>query len=218
MMKELLNYQRAKEQLMKILGIVCSPRLHGNTEILMQEALKSAEEEGAEVELFKLSGKTIYPCDGCDSCVKSGKCRINDDMEPLYQKMAEADGIIFGTPVYFWSVCAQAKIIIDRTYAFRRQRSLRNKVGAVLVATTRAGGTSAFTVFNNFFNLQRMIRAGGAIAFGKDRGDVRKDERGMAEAKGVGRVVLRFIKRLSESTPDAELEKPMMMPPRKMFT
>ena len=200
---------------MKVLGIVCSPRLHGNTEILMQEALKSAEEAGAEVEMFTVAGKTVYPCDACDSCRKTGKCKIEDDMEPLYDKMLEADGIIFGSPVYFWSITAQAKIIIDRTHAFVLKRSLRNKVGATLIVTNRAGGTSAFTVFSNFFNLQRMTFAGGAIGFGSDKGGVRQDDRGMAEAKSVGRVVVRLIKRQAQIKADDALEKPMKMPSRK---
>ena len=200
---------------MKVLGIVCSPRLHGNTEILMQEALKSAEEAGADIEMFTLAGKVVYPCDACDSCLKTGKCKIEDDMEPLYDKMLEADGIIFGSPVYFWSVTAQAKIVIDRTRAFILKRSLRNKVGATLIVTNRAGGTSAFTVFSNFFNLQRMTFAGGAIGYGSDKGGVRQDERGMAEAKSVGRVVVRLIKRQAQIKADDALEKPMKMPSRK---
>ena len=201
---------------MKVLGIVCSPRLQGNTEILMQEALNSAKEAGAEVEMFTFAGKIIYPCDACDSCIKTGKCKIEDDMETLYDKMLEADGIIIGSPVYFWSVSAQAKIIIDRTRSTRLKKSLRNKVGAALIVTNRAGGTSAFSVLSNFFNLQRMIFAGGAIGFGNDKGEVRQDKRGMAEATSIGRVVVRFIKRQAHIMPGDELEKPMRMPPRRL--
>ena len=200
---------------MKVLGIVCSPRMHGNTEIIVQEALKSAEEAGAEVEMFTLVGKAMHPCDACESCLKSGKCKTEDDMTPLYQKMLEADGIIFGTPVYFWTVSAQAKIIMDRTYPYRRLKSLRKKVGAALVVTRRAGGTSACSVFNNYFTMQRMVCAGNAICYGADRGDVNEDERGLAEARSVGRVVVRYIKMAADAVIDEDLEKPLKMPPKE---
>ena len=82
---------------MKILGIVCGPRLRGNTEIILQESLDAAQEEGAEIELVTLAGKTIMPCDSCLSCDETKECRIKDDMQDIYIELLEADGIIFGT-------------------------------------------------------------------------------------------------------------------------
>ena len=102
---------------MKILGLSCSPHIQGNTVTLLNEALKGAQAEGAEVELFSVAGKTIQPCQACQSCFKTGECKIQDDMQPLYEKLLESDGIIFGTPVYFWDVTAQTKAVIDRTFA-----------------------------------------------------------------------------------------------------
>ena len=119
---------------MKILGLSCSPRKQGNTEILLGEALNGAQQEGAGVELYSVSGKDIKPCDGCGVCNKTGECHIKDDMHVLYDKLLEADGIIFGSPIYFYSITAQAKAILDRTIALNRpERSLANKVGAVIV-------------------------------------------------------------------------------------
>lgn len=66
---------------MKVLGIVFSPRRNGNTEILVREALKGAEEVGAETELITTRDYKINPCDGCESCYETGKCHINDDMQ-----------------------------------------------------------------------------------------------------------------------------------------
>lgn len=200
---------------MKVFGIVCSPRLHGNTERLMKEALNSAKEGGAEVEIFTLTNKIIYPCDACESCVETGQCRIEDDMEPLYHKILEADGIIFGSPVYFWSIAAQAKIIIDRTYVFRRKRLLRKKVGAALITTRRVGGSGACSVFNNYFNIQRMICAGNAICFGSDKGDILEDEVGMTEVKALGRAVVRYIKMVAQNSIDEDVEKGLETPFRE---
>ena len=179
---------------MKVLGICCSPRLHGNTEILLETSLAKAREEGADVELVTLAGKTISLCDGCSSCRKTGECHIKDDMQDIYTKLLEADGIIIGTPVYFGTVCAQAKALIDRTYVFGEGRKLRNKVAGVVVTTRRVGATSASTVFHVFFNLQRMIMVGVAIGFGgTEKGEIRDDERGMADASALGRATVRRI-------------------------
>ena len=99
---------------MKILGLLCSPRKEGNTEVLLTEALQGAQQEGAEIELYSVLGKNIQPCDGCRACNKTAECHIQDDMQELYKKLLEADGIIYAVPVYFYSLTAQAKAIIDR--------------------------------------------------------------------------------------------------------
>ena len=66
------------------MGIVCSPRKEGNTEILIKEALKGTEEPEAETELIRIADLKISPCDGCESCHKEGECRIKDDMQEIY--------------------------------------------------------------------------------------------------------------------------------------
>ena len=91
---------------MKVIGIVSSPRKGGNTEILVREALKAAREAGAETELVSVAKKSISPCDGCGACEKNGICKIKDDMQVIYQQLESADGIVFGTPVYFLNVTA----------------------------------------------------------------------------------------------------------------
>ncbi len=100
---------------MKILGISGSPRKKGNTVAMLTEALNAAKAEGAEVELYSVAGKNIQPCDGCWACVKTGQCHIKDDMDALLDKIIAADGLILGTPVYFWGMTAQLKAIIDRS-------------------------------------------------------------------------------------------------------
>ena len=202
---------------MKVLGIVCSPRRGGNTEILVDEALASAKGFGAEVELATIAGKNIAPCDGCESCITTRKCKVEDDMQEIYSKLLEADGIIFGTPVYFWSVTAQAKAVIDRTYVFLRERRLRSKIAGVVVVARRTGATHAFSVFNNFFNMHRMTSVAGAIAYGSEeeigseergggavayagkKGEVGQDRRGMAEARALGGAIVKTLQRYKES-------------------
>ncbi len=200
---------------MKVLGIVCSPRKNSNTEVLIKEVLNSAQAHGAETDMILISEFNILPCDGCDACFSSGKCKINDDMQGIYPRLLEADGIIVGSPVYYWSVTAQAKLLIDRTYAFRRERQLRNKVaGAVLVARG-LGVSSAFDTLCHFFNAHRMILASGigprsadelaiertgmAFAYANRRGEVAKNTHAIAQAQALGRSVVETIGNLSNA-------------------
>ena len=79
---------------MQVLGIVCSPRLNGNTEILVQKVLSSIQGQGVDTEMIHMAKKNILPCDGCGSCRKDSKCCLNDDMQEIYSKMLSANGII----------------------------------------------------------------------------------------------------------------------------
>ena len=179
---------------MKIAGIVCSPRAHGNTETLVQLALDKAREKGADVELVTIAGKTISPCDGCGACASTGKCHIKDDVPAILSKMLEADGIVFGSPVYYWSVTAQAKALIDRTYVFRTKRELNNKAAGIIVAAGSTGDMGAVNDFVSFFTLQKMIYVGRAAGFGREKGEVKKDLRGVAQAQLLAETMVEFLK------------------------
>jgi len=203
---------------MRILGIVCSPRREGNTELLVREALTAAQEAGADqTELVSLAGQDIQPCDACDVCAETGRCIVQDDFQAIYDQLLAADGFIFGTPVYFWGVSAQAKALIDRTYCLagghralftlsrgpgeRRQPGLRNKAAGIIVVARRAGATSAFTQMADFLRVHHMIEGGGAIAYGDEKGDALKDEQGLREARWTGRAVVRAIQQRSAPRP-----------------
>nr|MBC7245025.1 flavodoxin family protein [Chloroflexota bacterium] len=101
----------------RVLGIVGSPRRGGNTETLVDEALRGAEEAGASTEKIILSTLDIAPCEGCDACEDSGVCIHADDMEGLLRKMSDSDVWVLGTPVYWWGPSAQFKTFVDRWYA-----------------------------------------------------------------------------------------------------
>lgn len=173
---------------MKILGLSCSPRKAGNTEILLKEALSGAQQEGAETELFSVSGKDIRPCDGCWSCMVKGDCHIEDDIKPLRQKMEQADGIIFGTPVYVYTMTGQAKVIMDRTSSL----NLANKVGGVIVVAGSLGIIDP--VKDLYFNMviKKMLPANLVAVYAGDKGEVRKMEQGMQAAHDLGREMVQI--------------------------
>ena len=102
---------------MKVLGIMGSPRRQSNTEILLDKALEGAREAGAEIEKVLVSKLKISPCLEIYACLKDGNCAIKDDMQLLYEKLLEADHIIFTSPIFFYGITSQAKAIIDRCQA-----------------------------------------------------------------------------------------------------
>jgi multimeric flavodoxin WrbA len=189
---------------MKILGIVCSPRKGGNTEILVKEALASAREAGAQTELVSVVGKNIAPCDACGSCGKTGVCRIQDDMQSIYQQLEAADAIIFGSPVYFGSVSAQAKAIMDRTFSLLMDRRLKGKVAAPILAARRVGAGQTRNLLYGFFMVHGMLPVRGAIGYGRERGEVKQGVGGspglsaLEEAKNVGTDVVQMVRQFSK--------------------
>jgi len=190
--------------MIRVLGIVGSPRVGGNTERLVAEALKVAGDEGAETELVRLADKEIKPCDGCLSCRKTGECRIEDDFKPIFDKMVEADGIILSSPVYFGSATPQIKALIDRAgyLSGAKGRVFENKVGGALVVARRAGQNFTFAQLLFFFLQQGMIVPGSTywnIAFGKEKGEVTKDEEGMNTARNFAKKMVWLIKKLKST-------------------
>ena len=145
---------------MKILGVSCSPRKKGNTVSLLEETLRGAAEHGADIELFSVSGKNIRGCDGCYTCFTKGECHIQDDMQSLYEKMIEADGIVFGSPIYFYGMTSQAKTIMDRTFALNQPgKTLANKVGGVIVVAGSLGLIDVLKDFYFFTIMKHMLPA-----------------------------------------------------------
>ena len=187
---------------MKMVGIVGSPRKNGNTEILMNEVLKAAREAGFETEMFLMSQKQVAPCDACGTCFEMGDCVVQDDMQELYAMLERADGVIFGSPVYFGSVSAQMKAIMDRMFALMRRRALKDKVAGALVVTRRVGAINARSLLYSFCIAQGMIVAGGAIGYGREVGDVLTgvgggiDMSALEEARLLGISMVQLTKRL----------------------
>ena len=99
----------------KVLVISASPRKGGNSDLLCDEFVRGAAEAGHEVEKLRLAEKNVGFCRGCYACVKLGKCVFDDDANGIVEKMLAADVIVLATPVYFYSMDAQLKALIDRT-------------------------------------------------------------------------------------------------------
>jgi multimeric flavodoxin WrbA len=102
---------------MKLLAILGSPRRGGNTEILLDEAIRGAHERGATWEKVVLRDLKIRPCLEIYQCARTGNCAIQDDMQPLYGKLTETERLIIASPIFFYSVSGLTKAMIDRCQA-----------------------------------------------------------------------------------------------------
>jgi multimeric flavodoxin WrbA len=186
---------------MKVIGIVGSGRKNGNTEILTSHTLKAIAEEGLDTELIRLAGLDIRPCNGCMVCVKGEQCSIKDDMFPIYLKMKEADGIILASPVYYGSATALIKALIERAGFVSRHNGepFSGKVGGPLVVARRAGLNFAFAQLTLWFQILGMVVPGSSywnVAFGREKGEVIKDEEGMKTAWNFGKNIAHVLKKL----------------------
>ena len=161
---------------MKILGILGSPRKGGNTEVLLDVALEEAQKNGVLTDKVPLKDKSIAPCDGCLGCVQTGKCVIEDDVQEIYEKMLESEGIIWATPVYFWSMSSQTKTLMDRTYALLFPKlQLTNKVGGLILVAGSQGCMNTANIFRMYFNYNHMFFAEFASAYAHEKGEIKKN-------------------------------------------
>ena len=103
---------------MKILGLIGSYRKNGNTDTAVRKVLEGAMNQGAEVEALYLKDYEIKDCNGCEACKKTFECVIQDDMQKIYPKIMEADGVVIGSPTYFYNVTGIIKNLIDRLYCY----------------------------------------------------------------------------------------------------
>ena len=117
----------------KVLILEGSPRRNGNSAILSGEFTRGAEEAGCSVEKIQVAHKKVAGCLGCNACYRNGgTCVQKDDMADIREKMLAADVIVLASPIYFYSMTAQMKAVIDRTYAFYQQ--LAGKTFVFLIA------------------------------------------------------------------------------------
>jgi multimeric flavodoxin WrbA len=180
---------------MKILGIMGSPRRGSNTDILLDVALHEAQKEGFKVSKISLRNKKIAPCNGCMKCTRTGRCVLKDDMQEVYEEMIQSDGIIWATPVYFWSMSGQAKIVMDRTFALSFPKlQLANKVGGLILVAATRGCTNAANIFHTYFSFNHMFFAEFAWGYAREKGEIQKDKFALNVTTEMTRQVVSLIR------------------------
>ena len=178
--------------MIKVLGISCTPRKGGNTDILVGEAIKGAKEAGANTELLCIREKMIQPCQGCITyCREHFKCHLNDDMPQIYEKLISVDGIIIGAPMY-WTMCGLGVNFLDRLLPLAYSAQLTNKVGGAIAVGARIGVDHVLALFRRFFMFNHMFSTECVAGYAAESGAVIKDEFAMKASWELGREVALF--------------------------
>ncbi|MFZ5366083.1 MAG: flavodoxin family protein [Patescibacteria group bacterium] len=155
---------------MKIVGICGSPRKNSNSTRMVEEVLRGAKDTGAQIEIIKLGDLKIEFCDGCLSCDQTGKCHFNDGMNEICERMARADGFVFGSPTRFDNVSGMMKNFMDRTNPLCKDARLKGKTtGLVTVGywEENVSRERAINCFKNFCEAHEMEVIGDLEAYEK---------------------------------------------------
>jgi multimeric flavodoxin WrbA len=183
----------------KILGIMGSPRRNGNTHILISRILEGAAAEGARGDILFLNDMTIKECNGCHACWEGKECSKDDDMNNIYPKIIESDGIIFGTPVYWYGPTALMKGFIDRFVYFNcpeNRAKIKGKPVALAIPfeeenTETAALLEAF--FEKSLGYLEMNLIGTILVPGVTRkGEIKEKEEKLQEAYKLGKKLVRL--------------------------
>jgi len=175
-----------------------SPRENGNSSTLAAQVAAGAKDAGAEVESIPLHELDIHPCDACDSCHETGGiCVIKDDMQSLYPKLRRAQAIVIASPIYWFTLSAQAKLCVDRWYAFVSPdgNDLRGKkFGLVLTYGDTdlysSGGINAIHTFESMCRYLRADIAGMVYGSADKPGEVIDQPDLMEKAYQLGRTLV----------------------------
>lgn len=198
---------------MKVLIINGSPRIDGNSSILVNELISTFKKEEVEVDLYQIGNKAIRGCMACGYCHEHGECVFKDDVNDLAKRFKEADGLIVTSPVYYASANGSIISLLDRLFQ-SSDFPKRFKVGAAFAIARRGGTSATFDELNKYFTIAQMPVVSGKYwnnGFGLVPGDINKDEEGLQNARVVARnmaFLMKAIKDAKEKYGFPELEKP----------
>ncbi|UCD55468.1 MAG: flavodoxin family protein [Candidatus Omnitrophota bacterium] len=156
---------------MYVLGVSGSPRIGGNTDILLDKALEAAKAKGARTEKIVLNNLKMSPCQECEKVRDDGTCIVEDDFQALYGKIKKADALILASPIFFGSLSAQTKIMIDRFQCYWRYKYIlkkpvpaKKKPGALILV--EASNREDF--FNNAKSIVKNFFATAGVDYKKE--------------------------------------------------
>ncbi|MDE7437398.1 MAG: flavodoxin family protein [Muribaculaceae bacterium] len=198
---------------MKVLVINGSPHLNGCTDRGLREVEDTLKANGVEVERVNVGNKDVRGCIGCNFCRTHGRCVFNDLVNETAPKLAEADGLLVGSPVYYAGCNGQLLAFLDRLfYSTSGTIDKAMKVGAGVVSSRRAGSTSAFDEINKYFTISAMPVVSSTYwneVHGFTAEDVEADLEGLQTMRNLGKNMAFLIKainaaRQAEGVPQQE--------------
>ena len=174
---------------MKVLLLNGSPAVHGCTYTALSEVEKTLNESGVETELLHVGHLQMRGCINCGKCSELGKCVFDDIVNEIAAKLAEADGLVIGSPVYYASANGTLTALLDRLF-FSNHTDLSMKVGACVVSARRGGCSSTFDQLNKYFTISGMPVASSQYwnsVHGALPGQAQQDEEGMQTMRTLAR-------------------------------
>ena len=201
---------------MKVLLINGSPRKDGNTAIALNEMIKVFQSQGVETELLHIGGKDIRGCIACGKCRQLGHCVFDDIVVQASQKLAEADGLVVGSPVYYAAANGTVVSFMDRLF-YSNSADLRMKVGAAVSVARRGGQTTTFDQLNKYFTISGMPVASGQYwngVHGAAPGEAENDSEGLQQMRTLASNMAFLMKSIAlgkEKFGLPEKEKPQRM-------
>ncbi len=184
---------------MKVLLINGSPKKNGNTATGLNEMVKIFEKEGIETEILQVGGLDIRGCNGCGRCRQLGYCVFEDIVVEAGKKLAEADGLVIGSPVYYGSANGTLVSFLDRLF-YSNTADLRMKVGACLAVARRGGITATFDQLNKYFTISGMPVASGQYwngLHGAAPGEADQDGEGLQQMRTLAANMAFLMKSIS---------------------
>lgn len=182
---------------MKILLVNGSANVNGCTFTALNECAGAIQADGVETEIFQIGNGLIHGCNGCGACFKNGMCIFDEDCcNVLCEKMADADGIIIGSPVYYASANGALCALLDRAF-FSSGRRFSGKPAACVVSCRRGGASAAFDRINKYFTINEMPVVSSMYwnsVHGFTPEDVRKDLEGLQVMRRLGHNMVRMIR------------------------
>ena len=166
---------------MKVLMLNGSPKANGNTNAALLEVGRTLENEGISYEIFQMGGKPVRDCTGCGQCSEKGCAFNDDDVNEFIAKAKEADGFVFGTPVYYAHPSGRILSFLDRAF-YAGGAAFRFKPGASVAVARRGGSSASFDCLNKYFGIAQMPVVGSTywnMVYGKVPGEAEQDLEGM---------------------------------------
>lgn len=181
---------------MKVLMLNGSAKSNGNTFFALSEIGKQLEKEGIEYEIFNIGGKTIRDCGGCGQCNENGCIFGDDGVNEFIAKAKEADGFIFGTPVYYGHPSGRILSFLDRVF-YSSSKVFKFKPGAAISVARRGGSSASYDCLNKYFGITEMPVPGSSywnIVYGRTPGESQKDEEGMQTMRNLAKNMAWMLK------------------------
>lgn len=176
---------------MKVLLVNGSPKANGNTARALAEVAEQLNAEGIDTEVFQLGAKPIRDCIGCGLCGKlGGRCTFDDDVvNELIAAAEQADGFVFGSPVYYAHPSGRILSALDRAF-YAGGHAFEHKPGAAVAVARRGGTSTTFDVLNKYFTIKQMPVIASTYwnnVFGRVPGDADGDAEGLATMRNIGK-------------------------------